>query len=364
VGIDGPALVLGAALAVGCSAGGAQGAPDASTDVSSKDGAGDAGTPFTLDAMRAASIAYNTKFCNAMAKCDPEILTLNYGDVATCIDADAGPADLAVWFPYGSTLTPDKLTACAAALDLSTCEKYALFAYENQIPTACTAISYGTLPTGAACANNGIGTAPLWNQCDSGRCFSTGGPCGTCADALPAGATCNGFIYCASGLGCPQGKCVPYGDVGDPCSGLGECHTYLACIGGKCVTPPADDSCDPQYGCAVVPQFRNCDPTTRKCVSSIVGPGQPCGYPNGNNEFATLCAYPYVCTEVTAAGAEGGGADAGSFVCAPPPGLGEPCFSFGLDTGCPRGGLRQASCIDNTCTFVSAAECSSPAVPP
>lgn len=370
MGLERSALVVvcAALAALGCSAaGGAQGAPDAST--SDKDGAADAATPFTLEAMRAASVAYNTKYCNAAAQCDPELFEVYWGDVATCIDADAGAADLAVWFPYGSTLTPDVLTACAKALDLSTCQKYALFAYEYQVPSAwpsaCSAISYGTLPAGAACATNGIFTAPLWNQCRSGRCVSTGGPCGTCAaEALPVGATCNGPIYCASGLGCGLGTCAPYGEIGDPCSGPAQCHTYLECMGGKCVAPPADGTCDPAYGCPIVPQLRNCGAMTHKCLPSVAGHGQPCGY-RANAVFPIECAYPDICADSTAAGVTDGGADAGgAAVCVPPPSLGEPCFFNGLDTGCPRGGLRSLACVDNACIQQSAAECSSPGALP
>jgi hypothetical protein len=339
-------------------------------------GASDAGdepaTPFTLDAMRAASVAYMTKFCAAAAECDPDYFAVEWGTQDNCVDADAGAADLSVWFPYGSTLTPDALTACAAALDLSTCEKYALLNYEFQAPPECMALSYGTLPNGSACANNGIPAAPFWNQCASGRCFTTGSPCGTCIAALSPGETCNGAEYCALGEGCvftsaSTTGCVPYADVGASCSPSVPCHTYLECLGGTCVVPPADGTCDPQYGCAVFPNERVCDPVQKKCLSTVKNLGDACGY-DAAGDFLGYCTFPYACSAPVAG--SGGGADAGSDgggpqdVCVPMPAVGEPCIPTGLFEDCPRSGLRFDTCTNNVCTEGSAAQCSAPPPPP
>jgi hypothetical protein len=102
--------------------------------------------------MRAASIAYNTKFCAAMQMCDPYNFAYAFGTLVTCIGADAPVADLAVWFPYGSPSTPDALTACAAAIDLSTCDEYESYVLEQVVPAACNASSFGLLADGATCA--------------------------------------------------------------------------------------------------------------------------------------------------------------------------------------------------------------------
>jgi hypothetical protein len=356
--------MMGACTSSSPAATGDAGAGDASVDAPA--------TPFTEAAMRAASIAYNTKLCAAAQQCDPYLFDYSFGTLAACVDADAPVADLAIWFSFGTTLTPDSLTTCAETLDLSTCEAYERFIYESVVPDACLGVSFGSLPDGSSCSVSGIETVPLWNQCASGRCLSEyTATCGTCVAAQALESACEGTAYCAAGLACAHKVCVPFADVGQSCDPvMSPCHYDLVCSGGTCAVPPPDNSCDPAIGCAPFPTARNCNPTTGQCESVVVSLGEPCGVTSSS--YLT-CAFGSACSLVREADGDGGVSDAetdggaaAQYVCAPVIPDGEPCIlaDYPFQDPCLRGALHTSGCNHSVCERLGPAECAAPLPPP
>jgi hypothetical protein len=377
------------------------GTPEASASDASPPREG-GGTPFTEAAMRAASNAYLSVWCPAAEELAKTWFDYQYESQAACLDQNASVEELSTWFPYGSTLTPDKLITCANKLPaiVSTLAGLLAYSFEQNVPDECHDVAYGSLPIGETCSIYGIGVAPLWNQCASGRCI--GQPCGHCIPALDAGQECARPGDCPAGMTCAgptsgTATCVSLLDVGADCdssadpfagtAGTKVCHSHLLCVNNKCAEPPADGSCDPAVGCAHFPSQRYCNPATNKCESALVPLGAACGYnalPGGN--FA-WCAHSR-CARIRGIpdggalddasddasydggdGGDGGLADSGAivtgYVCVPPLPDGEACSQADYPNGaCQSGPLRTSDCINGRCAYYGASVCSAPVVAP
>jgi hypothetical protein len=307
----------------------------------------DASTPFTEEAIRSAALVLDTKVCTAIATCDPVLFERTYGTMDACASEARSLAELTSRYGYGSTLTPEAVRACARALDLSTCEAYARFQYEAELPAACRGLAYGSLSEGSACR--------LGNQCASGRCSIVVEPCGRCA---PRTSVCAGQGACEPGSTCIAGatesRCVPFAELGASCHPLDRpCHPHLVCH-GTCVTPAA--TCDPAYGCSAVPAFRYCNAQTKTCEPlPIAQGGGSCAARTGFP--AVQCAAGFVCGHVP-----GGDASPSALVCVPRIEDGKACDAR-LYRESPCSG-RRSTCAENVCKVIGPAECSPPPVPP
>lgn len=362
---------------------------------------GDAQTPFTESAMRAAAQAFNAKYCVAFEKWDPVYFRYTFGVMSRCMAAgglvaiaadearlpdepDPGAPyaqrrfldDLRAPYAYGSVLTPDTLRACADALDLSDLHAWVKFFREHVVPDACAPAFYGWLEKDEPCG--------AWNQCKSGLCLQADnvppGACGRCVARADDDVECR-VEACMPGSTCraatPNGMtCTRYVDVDEPCTANGPgrltlgstprpCHDNLVCVNGRCAIPPADGSCEPTVGCSFVPYLRSCSPA-KKCVEMpFADRGQRCGPVPGALGGFVPCAYGSTCTQVDAP------TDAGADSAAPPSpyyrcvGLfedGHACVgSVEHDSSCKNPDSR---CFHDICQRNGPAECTAPAVLP
>jgi len=358
------ALVIAAA---GCSSSSSPASHGGTPDASAADAPT---TSFTESAMRAASVAYLTKFCTAMQRCNLPSLQVTYGSLGACIDADAGVADLASWFPYGSRLTPTGLQKCADALTFDTCEDFFRYSLEAVIPPECDDANYGRLPTGAPCATFWGGT--LSNQCESGHCDGAGGACGQCAPEPHLGDHCNSYTDCPASSTCAgptaaTATCVALADVGATCDEVTTyCHSWLVCgADHTCAVPPADGSCDPTVGCDYAPFPRNCDLTTLHCTDAVAQPGEACGYlAHSPGDLVTYCVAGYTC-----ALDDDAGPDASTYVghCVPMLAEGQSCDLWQyvpFQNPCSFTSLRGDGCNNGKCQYFGAPVCSGAAPPP
>ena len=325
--------------------------------------------------MRAASIAYNTKYCEAWSRCDPWSFLVNAGSITACIGADASVEDLANWFLHGSTLPPAALEACAQALDFSACKDFERFNSERIIPEACTSTAYGGLRDGAPCSVMTVSSVRHFNECASGFCAapSPSSPpsapgCGVCQPTTAIGDTCSVNDECPDGSVCfgpstGPSSCEQFRELGDACDPvLALCHLELICKAGTCVTPPADGSCDPATACPTFPFFTACNPATNHCDSVVAGPGEPCGETPLGKLTPVLgyapCVFGQSCTVPSGSSDKIG-------VCMPAIGNGEPCNSaeHPAGDGCTHTSFVYSLC-DSTCTPLDDASCAAPDPPP
>lgn len=194
----------------------------------------------------------------------------------------------------------------------------------------------GVHATGAACADGSQCAAP--DYCDTMTHVCTakpasGAPCSdsvVCAAGLacdPATTKCGpppasgqpcalgsmGPVECAASLGClDNGTCGPLPTEGQPCAILNRCAPGLGCDfaanGSFCVKPhSAGEACTNDSVCVA---GLYCGVAALTCTP-IVPTGGPCS--DGNE-----CGPKATCLPSLPGGS--------SFVCAPRPGVGEPCF--------------------------------------
>jgi len=199
------------------STGGSAGSPDAGRDGGGgTGGGGDASTRPDATAEEVQSCnAFADAFCNRLQTCSSFVMSVLYGDVATCRQRWVLSC-LPNYNVRGTSATAAKTNSCAQTLPALACDKFLL----GDFGTTCTPAA-GTLAQGAACGDDA--------QCASTFCArSATSVCGTCQPVTNPGDPCvQGSCSVSTNTICPAGTttCVKpkAGQVGDPCVGQEEC---------------------------------------------------------------------------------------------------------------------------------------------
>lgn len=212
-----------------------------------------------------------TALCNKLQSCASALVTVLYGDVATCV-ARGKLGCLPSLMAPSTSASPDKLDSCANATGAISCG--ALFSRDAP-PPACKT-DPGKLANGTACGEDA--------QCTSAFCKKTSGqPCGVCGARAPAGGACAVSADCDYGLACGNQLCVAYGMAGSSCDGGHPCAAPNVCKAGVCAAGgSAGQACDPAARDCDPTQPLFCSPTSRVCTTvTFAAAGQPCGFING-----------------------------------------------------------------------------------
>ena len=213
-------------------------------------------------------------FCTEISNCAQPLITLGYGDVATC-QARLKLSCLPSLMAPSTSATPDKLDSCATALNGASCD--ALFT--RQTPAACVPDA-GKLANGNACGDDA--------QCMSKYCKKAANQvCGVCGDKSAAGGSCALDADCQDQLKCVNMTCVAYVAVGGACDATHPCAQPNVCKNAVCAVPQeAGQSCTPGSGGDIFGDCNQtkglaCSPTARTCAPvMLAGAGQACGFIN------------------------------------------------------------------------------------
>jgi len=198
------------------STGGSAGSPDAGPDGSGGTAGGDASTRPDATAEEVQSCnGFADAFCNRLQTCSSFVMSVLYGDVATCRQRWVLSC-LPNYNVRGTSASAAKTNACAQTLPTLACDNFVL----GDFGTMCTPAP-GMLAQGAACGDDA--------QCASTFCArSATSVCGTCQPVTNPGDPCvQGSCSVSTNTVCPAGTstCVKpkAGVVGDPCVGQEEC---------------------------------------------------------------------------------------------------------------------------------------------
>ncbi len=224
--------------------------------------------------------------CAQLDSCRHELVEIEYGDDATCIERRAASCNSAL-SSDATGQNAQYTEACAAALPGQACEDY----LEGGTPDAClTHAGLGAI--GDDCAFN--------SQCDSTFCATDAtDQCGSCAPVPVIGDECEDQ-GCGHDLACSADKiCVSWNQIGagcdidDPCvpgatcviangATSGRCIADGAAIGAACdSTAKTAPLCDPNLGLW-------CNTTTSACTAiEYVAAGERCGVFNGDHSVCT-----------------------------------------------------------------------------
>jgi hypothetical protein len=264
-------------------------------------GAGDAGTTAPVTAARACS-ELAAALCAKLESCSAFALGVTYGGVAKCKERFALGC-IPTLSASGTSATPTKTAACAAALGSVACGDV----LAGNLGASCNPTP-GMLATGAACSEDA--------QCASTFCArAPSSACGTCSAVTAVGNACVNES-CSRGLVCPNGaaKCIA------PVRGA---------VGASCTT---------QEGCDLANAV-GCNTSTKKCIAlSLSTAGGACGL-NGNT-FG-VCPASGVCTSVFSGKCTSAAAD------------GAACSDSDMGPHC----VAPARCIGGTCKVTDPATC-------
>jgi hypothetical protein len=242
--------------------------------------------------------------CAGQAACAPLDTEWFHGDAAHCLAVDL-PLQLWEYELPGSGTNPTNISACSAAVEAMTCDRY-WASHLGSLPECRIA---GTRADGSACLMD--------SQCSSAYCRVSGYACGTCAQPPADGSLCStgGDCYAAGGQWCVAGVCVRPGAVREPCGTSQPCDPGLYCAGARCVAwGTAGADCDPSAAdatCDVSHGFF-CDQNTSTCTAfSRAQPGGTCT----SDGSYTFCALLSTCDWALST----------SGTCQPGPQAGEAC---------------------------------------
>ncbi|MGZ6092350.1 MAG: hypothetical protein ACXWUG_10045 [Polyangiales bacterium] len=333
------AHVLAAVIViVGCGGSTVEPAAD-TTDGGTSDTGGEGGTSGVsrdqacTDALKA--------ICGQYEKCLPLLVSAGFGDEAKC-EERLKAGCVAGFDAPGNSSTPDRLDACAKALDkVATCDVLG-----GASTPECTPLP-GTLADGAGCTDDG--------QCKSTWCAKNDeATCGKCVKLTAAGDPCfdtgkksdgTEDKKCSRGLSCnASGTCVKAAAKGESCSATTPCALSLACFGSKCVDAgKAGAKCD-SAGVTDPPcdfaQGVYCSPVDKVCKLFQYGKaGESCGLVGAEFKICTAGA------KCSADGAMMG-------TCVAPAADGSAC-DLTKKIGC----LAPAQCEGGVCKLPSAASC-------
>lgn len=291
----------GAGGTTGGSAGTA-GSSDAGRDASG--GAGGSADASTADAspeQQQACTNFADAFCNRLQTCSTFVMSVLYGDVATCKQRWVLSC-LPNFNVTGTSATAAKVNGCTPTLAGLSCDKFLL----GDFGPMCTP-SAGTVAQGGACGDDA--------QCATTFCArSATSVCGTCQPATMPGAPCvQGSCSVSTNTVCPVGTttCVTpkAGKVGDPCVGQEECD-----VGH-------------QVGCNTA--------TTKQCIAlTLTASGGTCGANSLLNPTsvavcgaAGTCSLPYMgmCAAFAADGQNCSTSDTGAHCMQPAKCVGGKC---------------------------------------
>jgi hypothetical protein len=279
--------------------------------------------------------------CGQYQKCIPLIVSVGFGDEATCESRLKSSCNDA-WDAPGSTSTPDKVDSCAKSIEkVTTCDALGASTPE------CSAVP-GTLADGAGCTGDA--------QCKSTWCAKNDeATCGKCTKITAAGDPCvdtgkkadgTSDKKCSSNLTCnAKGTCVKAAAKGESCSADAQpCALSLACFGGKCVEAgKAGAKCDPAGTTDPPCDFAQgvfCNPVDKVCkLFQYAKAGESCG----------VVGTDY---KICVAGAKCSVDGAGTGTCVAPAADGSPC-DLTKKIGC----LSPAQCEGGTCKLPSASSC-------
>lgn len=208
-----------------------------------------------------------THHCKRLEFCAPLSVSLDYGDLDTCVDRNKQVCASALRAP-ATGATPNTMAACALAFDSASCDDVVV----GRPPKSCH--DPGALGLGAACGDD--------SQCSGVDAFCRVAPddtCGACSVRGDVGAACDSARDCQYGLVCYFTCMRPVGP-GDMCDGmLKQCPETMVCFNYKCIVPaqrgascePNADHCDHDHGLF-------CDPEEKICLPyKVAGIGAPCG---------------------------------------------------------------------------------------
>ncbi len=328
--IVGLAATLGlGALGASCASGGlTDGASSDGGDDSTVDGAtveggtgGDGGNADGGGTSLTQACSDNAAgYCAKLSTCAPFLLSVQYGDMPTCVMRLGGDYCNNIVTAKGSGWTGDGLEACVAARDALSCND---FLYGKPAPKACT--PSGTITNGSC----------LWgSQCGTGYCrITAGAQCGDCVALGNTGSPCATTSDCDSNLVCAGAACAVPVVLGGACTATSPCESGLVCLSGKCIQPGAVDAgCSPDaggidcdYNQGAYCNGTTCAAITVAMLSSLCGGGPP----------------PAVCFA--------DGACQGGF-CVAPVADGQPCDG-GVNCTTP------STCNAGVCSTPSASQC-------
>jgi hypothetical protein len=308
--------------------GGASSTGSGGSTTSSSGGGADGGSSPQCD-------AWATAQCSQLMVCAPDVLTADFGSMATCEARYGLDCSLAFQAPM-SGWTPAGMTACASALGALACPAYLLtYVDTHGAPTACHPT--GGLGNGQVCTHSA--------QCSSGYCktatSSSVAICGVCAEISAVGQPCDILADCASGLVCPGTKqCTePLADGTACANGDEQCAYASACQNGMCgPMREAGQMCPGGQNvtkCNTL-EFLYCNGLNVCARGTYDGTGMPCGVSGGT---AVGCSGAGLCSSAT------------SGTCLAPAGEGKPC---GVGVGACT---LPALCVSGVCTLPTASAC-------
>lgn len=215
----GVVISLGVPLA-GCDGGDGTGGSGGSGASGGQGGAGGGGPSVETACARLAAA-----LCGQIDTCSPFLMSVTYGDRATCESRVAARCDDPPALD-SANIGGTEIDACAVIYEGRTCDQ--LF---DPAPSECRVP--GDKDDGATCA-----TAA---ECKSNVCDASGeGSCGTCATPLAEGAACgSNTVQCDFGLYCNDntGKCDKPAGNGEACTVEKFCAAGLSCNSGICGAP-------------------------------------------------------------------------------------------------------------------------------
>lgn len=202
--------------------------------------------------------------CNKINSCFPVLISLVYGDVATCVSRTELGCNEELGAP-GSNVGGAEIATCGNAIAALSCDQVLV-----DSPQECNVA--GSRKDGEACQ--------LDAQCESTNCRITSGSCGTCAARSPAGGACASSDDCAENLVCSSTVCATPVDAGGACSTDEQCAGALICKGGACAQASgAGEACNPQASECDGLQALFCNPQSSTCQKvEFANAGEPCGF--------------------------------------------------------------------------------------
>jgi hypothetical protein len=293
------------------STGGAAGTADAGRDATGGSGGGsDASTrPDATAEEQQSCTNFADAFCNRLQTCSSFVMTVLYGDAATCKQRWTLSC-LPNYNLRGTSAAPAKTNMCAQTLTALACDKFLL----ADFGAACNPAA-GTLAQGAACG-------------DDAQCAST---------------------FCARSPTSVCGTCQPVTNPGDPCvQGSCSVSTNTICPANTttCVKPKAGqvgDACVGQEECDVGHQVGCNTATSKQCIALMLSSGGTCGA-NGN---------PLNPTSVTVCPAGGTCSLPLAGMCTPFAADGQNCSTTDTGAHC----MQPAKCVGGRCVVPDPSTC-------